>query len=206
MQAVVLVVHQRQPTRLLGRRKLALLMDSTIISISLNNLSVELFPIASKQGLQVKPQECSPLESNTNTMDHYPEVTISERECASRQPSNASSLSKTQLAQNTRDGQLAPPVYTSFPPPGNTSEQEQQEQRLRTDSVHSNSSISATKSKVEADLKQYTNAPPPYSAKQYEGKSEEVQNKMRMADYAKELKRMMGRQLAKGIKNGDTKA
>lgn len=58
---------------------------------------------------------------------------------------------------------------------------------------------------MEADLQRYTNAPPPYSAKQYEGKSEEVQNKMRMADYAKELKRMMGKQLARGIKSGETK-
>ncbi|KAH7400789.1 hypothetical protein DE146DRAFT_475717 [Phaeosphaeria sp. MPI-PUGE-AT-0046c] len=139
-------------------------------------------------------------------MDHYPEVTISERECASRRPSNSSSLNNTQPTQNIRDGQLAPPIYTSFPPPSNVTEKDQQEQRLRTDSVHSTEqSSSPTKSKMEADLQRYTDAPPPYSATQYEGKSEEVQNKMRMADYAKELKRMMGRQLAKGLKSGETK-
>lgn len=138
-------------------------------------------------------------------MDHYPEVTISERECASRRLSNSSSLNDSKLVSNTRDGQLAPPVYTSFPPPSNASEQEHQEQRPRIDSVDPAGSSSPTKSKMEADLQRYTDAPPPYSEKQYEGKTEEVQNKMRMADYAKEIKRMMGRQLVRGIKSGETK-
>jgi hypothetical protein len=43
-------------------------------------------------------------------------------------------------------------------------------------------------------------APPPYSEQQYEGKSEDEQSKMRMADYAKEIKRIMGRQLVQGLK------
>lgn len=151
-------------------------------------------------------------------MDHYPEINVSERECASRQPSSSSSLNngatQVHISQSTQNGQLAPPVYTSFPPPSSSNTASEQEQHyneeqphLRTDSVHSSSdsSSSPTKSRMEADLQRYTNAPPPYSAKQYEGKSEEVQNKMRMADYAKEIKRMMGRQLARGIRSGETK-
>lgn len=98
------------------------------------------------------------------------------------------------------DGHLAPPLYTSFPPPDNTSEQAQA--LLRKDSGQSEE---AAISKRVEEYAQYTNAPPPYSEKQYEGKSEEQQNQMRMADYAKEIKRMMGRQLVRGIKSGETK-
>jgi hypothetical protein len=133
-------------------------------------------------------------------MDHYPKVNVSERECASRQPSNSSSINKEASTQHTTtrsdQAHLAPPQYTSFPSPGNATEQE----RIRNDSVHS-----ADTKHIEAVYSQYTDAPPPYSAKQYEGKTEEQQNKMRMADYAKELKRMMGRQLVRGIKSGETK-
>jgi hypothetical protein len=65
-------------------------------------------------------------------------------------------------------------------------------------------SASNTETKIEADFAQYTDAPPPYSSKQYEGKSEEQQHRMRVADYAKELNRQMGRQLVKGLKSGET--
>lgn len=104
-------------------------------------------------------------------MDHYPEVNLSERECASRRTSNSSKHS---------DSQHAP--------------------ALRNDSVHSDASQN-----LAAEYARYTDAPPPYSEKQYEGKSEEQQTKMRMADYAKELKRMMGSQLVRGLKSGETK-
>jgi hypothetical protein len=133
-------------------------------------------------------------------MDHYPKVNVSERECASRQPSNASSLNKEAISiqhkSSSQETHLAPPQYTSFPSPSNATEQG----RIRNDSVHGNDT-----KHIEAAYSQYTDAPPPYSAKQYEGKTEEQQNKMRMADYAKELKRMMGRQLVRGIKSGETK-
>lgn len=53
---------------------------------------------------------------------------------------------------------------------------------------------------VEAEYKRYIDAPPPYSEKAYEGKSEEEQTNMRMKDYARELSRIMGRQLVKDLK------
>ncbi|KAF1920989.1 hypothetical protein BDU57DRAFT_509511 [Ampelomyces quisqualis] len=110
-------------------------------------------------------------------MDHYPEVNVHNRECSSRRPSNSSSI-----LDNTP---------------------EQTQALLRNDSQQSEAA--ATSKRVEEEFAQYTDAPPPYSEKQYEGKSEEQQNKMRMADYAKEIKRMMGRQLVRGIKSEETK-
>lgn len=55
---------------------------------------------------------------------------------------------------------------------------------------------------IEADYAQYTDAPPPYTEKQYEGKSEDEQNIMRINDYTKEISRLMGQQLVRGLKNG----
>jgi hypothetical protein len=136
----------------------------------------------------------------TLTMDSYPQFDVSERECSSRRDSNSSSITKamrTLDTKTTQNGHLAPPQYTSFPSPSAAAEQE----RLRNDSVHSTSN---TETKIAAEYAQYTDAPPPYSSKQYEGKSEEQQHKMRIADYAKELKRQMGRQLVKGLKSGET--
>lgn len=143
-------------------------------------------------------------------MDHYPEFNVEERECASRRTSNGSSINKASMQHSldnkTQAGHLAPPQYTSFPPPDNASEQEQREQRERNDSLDSASNEDEAKSQhIEAEYSRYTDAPPPYSEKQYEGKSEEQQTKMRMADYAKEIKRMMGRQLVRGLKTGETK-
>lgn len=130
-------------------------------------------------------------------MDHYPEVNVEERACASRSDSNASSIKKASTQHKTQ----AAPQYTSFPPPEN---ENAEHYRDRNDSIHSTAHEGDAKH-IEAEYAQYTDAPPPYSEKQYEGKSEEQQTKMRMADYAKELKRMMGRQLVRGIKNGETK-
>jgi len=110
-------------------------------------------------------------------MDSYPSVTVSERECASRHPSNSSKASTT---ISSHEGQHAP--------------------TLRNDSAQSEASIT-----LAAEYLHYTDAPPPYSEKQYEGKSEEQQNKMRMADYAKEINRQMGKQLVTGLKSGETK-
>jgi hypothetical protein len=118
-------------------------------------------------------------------MDSYPQFDVSERECSSRRDSNSSSITKashTLDTKSTQKGHFVPPQYTSFPPPSVAAEQE----RLRNDSVHS---VLDTETKIAAKYAQYTDAPPPYSSKQYEGKSEEQQHKMRIADYAKELKR-----------------
>ncbi|KAF2033614.1 hypothetical protein EK21DRAFT_108748 [Setomelanomma holmii] len=138
-------------------------------------------------------------------MDHYPEVNVSERQCSSRSDSNASSIKKVgqQHSQNTKtnNSQLSAPQYESFPPPDDTAEK-----RLdRNDSANSVSVAHDDDAKLhhlEAECNEYMDAPPPYSEKQYEGKSEDEQTKMRMSDYAKELKRMMGRQLVKGLKTG----
>jgi hypothetical protein len=133
-------------------------------------------------------------------MDSYPQFGVSERECSSRRDSNSSSITKpshTLSTKPTQNGHPTSPQYTSFPSPSAAAEQE----RLRNDSVHS---ASNTETKIEADFAQYTDAPPPYSSKQYEGKSEEQQHRMRVADYAKELNRQMGRQLVKGLKSGET--
>ncbi|KAH7088219.1 hypothetical protein FB567DRAFT_333562 [Paraphoma chrysanthemicola] len=141
-------------------------------------------------------------------MDHYPEVNVSERQCSSRQDSNASSVTKAQqtLSNKTQNGQLAAPQFTSFPPP-ETSTNATADQRLdRNDSGHSVSVSSEDGAKLhdlEAECNQYMDAPPPYSEKQYEGKTEDEQSKMRMSDYAKEIKRMMGRQLVSGLNRGD---
>ena len=136
-------------------------------------------------------------------MDHYPEINVHERECSSRRPSNSSStMDKPTIAHNkSLDGHLAPPLDTAFPSPDNPSEQAQALRRKDSGQTEE----AAISKRVVEEYAQYTNAPPPYSEKQYEGKSEEQQNKMRMADYAKEIKRMMGRQLIKGIKSGETK-
>lgn len=128
-------------------------------------------------------------------MDHYPEVNISERECASRRSSSSSNTRSLQQTSTSKDDNLAPPHYISFPSPSHVADQE----RLRTDSVHSVSSDSKARP-LEAELARYTDAPPPYSKKQYEGKSEDEKSRMRMVDYAREVSRMMGRQLAKGLK------
>jgi hypothetical protein len=122
-------------------------------------------------------------------MDHYPEVAASERECASRRTSDSKSSTHQPRKASPYDGQHAPPLFN--------------EARDRNDSVHSEESTASQN--LAERYTQYTDAPPPYSEKQYEGKSEEQQTKMRMTDYAKELKRMMGKQLVRGLKDGETK-
>ncbi|KAH8732496.1 hypothetical protein GQ44DRAFT_641185 [Phaeosphaeriaceae sp. PMI808] len=110
-------------------------------------------------------------------MDHYPEVSASERECASNRPSNFSSTNK----------------------------QHTQQKHSRNDSIHNDNDDVAKLHHIEAECAQYMDAPPPYSEKAYERKNEDEQTRMRMADYAKELKRMMGKQLVRGLKTGDQK-
>jgi hypothetical protein len=57
--------------------------------------------------------------------------------------------------------------------------------------------------RIDAEYARYTDAPPPFSEKQYEGKSPDEQSQMRVTDYAKEISRMMGRQLVRGLKSDD---
>lgn len=134
-------------------------------------------------------------------MDHYPEVSINERECpredwSSSRHDSASSVDKAVVEQT--NGHQAENHYTSFPSPSHMSKQ-------RTDSSSSNESSREKGRQIEAKYARYTDAPPPYSEKQYEGKSDDEQTNMRMTDYAKELSRMMGRQLVKGLKAGQRK-
>lgn len=68
----------------------------------------------------------------------------------------------------------------------------------RNDSTHSASTEESQT--IDDEYAHYTDAPPKFEEEQYEGKSEEQQTAMRRSDYAKELNRMMGRQLVKGLK------
>lgn len=78
-------------------------------------------------------------------------------------------------------------------------QQEQQEQQDRKDSI----TDEQTAQKLKAEFARYTDAPPPYSEEQYADKTEEQQLSMRTHDYAKELSRMMGRQLVRGLRTDE---
>ncbi|KAJ4322827.1 hypothetical protein N0V94_002208 [Neodidymelliopsis sp. IMI 364377] len=147
-------------------------------------------------------------------MDHYPEVNVEEREypsSASRHDS-ASSIAKaanfhsppslvpsrrqSHTMSATQSNASAQQQPSSNPPSSDTSEQQ-----LRKDSImHVNDE---TAEKIKAEFARYTDAPPPYSKQQYENKSEEQTLNMRTHDYAKELSRMMGRQLVRGLKTDE---
>jgi hypothetical protein len=138
-------------------------------------------------------------------MDNYPEVSVNERETPSSRISSrhdsASSVAKAAAAHqrpsaiDTQDNTTArKSSYHSFPSPSTHSSDHTAH---RSDS---NSTTSSSVQRIEAEYSQYTDAPPPYSEKQYEGKSADEQNHMRMKDYAKEISRMMGRQLVRGLK------
>jgi hypothetical protein len=135
-------------------------------------------------------------------MDHYPEViNVQDRERVSRLDSD-DSLKKASLQHilddKTPDGSPALLKYAMLPPPSQ-----------RNDSGTSTASTpdedGARSAGIDAEWAQYTDAPPSFSEQQYEGKSEVQQNDMRRADYAKEIQRMMGKQLVKDLKSGETK-
>ena len=140
------------------------------------------------------------------TMDHYPEVNVSERECSSSRNSTTSSIVASSKPGDQSSAQPTRLHATSFPsPPSNGSDQ----QRTRNDSVHSDSSIHQdSKSQdsqqasrvVEAEFARYLDAPPPYSEQAYEGKTESERAQMKMVDYARTISRMMGRQLVRGLR------
>ncbi|OAL49549.1 hypothetical protein IQ07DRAFT_59678 [Pyrenochaeta sp. DS3sAY3a] len=156
-------------------------------------------------------------------MDDYPKINISERECSrahspaslDSKPPTTNPTTSTQPCTHCSNTHLAPPQYTSFPPPTSP--------KPRNDSVHDMSNDSSTNAstdgstnadgadgigelkveRLEAEYARYLDAPPPYEEKAYEGKSEAESTRMRMGDYAKELSRMMGRQLVRGLKGGE---
>ncbi|KAG9192885.1 hypothetical protein G6011_11619 [Alternaria panax] len=135
-------------------------------------------------------------------MDHYLEVSVNEREDPSSEISSrhdsSSSVAKASGAGRQRpstvdsqDSTVArSSSYHSFPSPS-------------THRSDSDFSTYSSAQRIDAEYAQYTDAPPPYSEKQYEGKSADEQNNMRMKDYAKEISRMMGRQLVRGLKFDD---
>ena len=123
-------------------------------------------------------------------MNYYHEVNVSEREAALHYDSNSS------ITNETQDVHSASPSYTSCPHPATGPLD-------RNDSAQSAEEIKCEQ--LDAEYAQYTDAPPPYSEKQYAGKSEEQQNTMRMKDYTKEIKRQMGKQLVRDLKSGDMK-
>ncbi|KAH6859020.1 hypothetical protein BKA58DRAFT_52110 [Alternaria rosae] len=138
-------------------------------------------------------------------MDHYPEVSVNERETPSSMLSSrhdsASSIAKAAAAgqrpsgaSTTDDSTARNSSYHSFPSPSTHSSNHS------THRSDSSSSSNSNVQRIEAEYARYTDAPPPYSEKAYEGKSDDERNSMRMTDYAKEISRMMGRQLVRGLK------
>lgn len=133
-------------------------------------------------------------------MDNYPEVNVAERECqdwTSSRHDSASSIKKaatiTQSPGTTQDSSSTTTNYTSFPSPSS-------QPILRTASTRSSASSEDKAHRIDAEYARYTDAPPPYSETQYQGKSEQEQSAMRLQDYAKELSRIMGRQIVRGMK------
>ncbi|KAI4700684.1 hypothetical protein J4E81_003646 [Alternaria sp. BMP 2799] len=149
------------------------------------------------------------LKSFSNAkMDHYPEVSVNERETPSSMLSSrhdsASSIAKAAAAgqrpsgaSTTDDSAARNSSYTSFPSPSTHSHSSNHSSTHRSDS---SSSSNSNLQRIEAEYARYTDAPPPYSEKAYEGKSDDERCNMRMTDYAKEISRMMGRQLVRGLK------
>jgi hypothetical protein len=155
-------------------------------------------------------------------MDHYPEVNVEVQEhpsSASRHDS-ASSIAKAadfhsppslvpsrqpshNMSSTTAPSNISTQQHTSSnPATSDATEQqfEQQEPQDRKDSIHTDEQ---TAQKLKAEFARYTDAPPPYSEEQYADKTEEQQLSMRTHDYAKELSRMMGRQLVHGLRTDE---
>jgi hypothetical protein len=115
-----------------------------------------------------------------------------------------STVPSTKVGLRQYASDTKPPHWTQFPSQSSTSSSHV---LSRNDSTCSSSNEdNAVSHHTEAEYARYTDAPPPYSEDQYEGKTEDEQTRMRRADYAKELKRMMGRQLVKGLKSGRSDA
>lgn len=139
------------------------------------------------------------------TMDFHLEINVREYEFARErstfsQDNSVDSVTNA-VIQHTIENKsdLPDDRYTSLPTPSNSS-------LYRTNSTHSIASTADKTHTIEAEYAQYTDAPPPYTEKQYEGKSENEQNTMRLKDYAKEISRFMGHQLVRGLKSGETES
>jgi hypothetical protein len=125
------------------------------------------------------------LRQQTTTMDQYPELSVDERH------DSAAFIAKAAAQQSAIKPQTTAERMLSY------------ESRSSDISVHrsdSNFSIGESDQRIDAEYARYTDAPPPFMEKEYEGKDEEEQTHMRMTDYAKEISRMMGRQLVTGLK------
>jgi hypothetical protein len=138
------------------------------------------------------------LRKSNKTMNRCPETSVREYKSA-RKDSTSSRHGSVHTVTNaaiqyTIKTRLNLPddCYTSFPPPSNFSLD-------RINSANSTASTSDKTHNIEAECAQYTDAPPPYTDKQYEGKSENEQNTMRPEDYAMEISRMMGNQLVRSL-------
>lgn len=138
-------------------------------------------------------------------MDHYPTVRVNERETPNSRTSSrhdsVSSIGKgttvTRASSTKRTMESAKQQsysYHSFPSPSTHSPDSSSSRSNSTTSNHSDFQ------RIEEQYSRYTNAPPPYSEKQYEGKTDDEKTSMRMKDYTKELSRMMTRQLVRGLK------
>ncbi|KAJ4338590.1 hypothetical protein N0V87_003920 [Didymella glomerata] len=107
------------------------------------------------------------------------------------------------MSSTTAPSNISTQQHTSSnPATSDATEQqfEQQEPQDRKDSIHTDEQ---TAQKLKAEFARYTDAPPPYSEEQYADKTEEQQLSMRTHDYAKELSRMMGRQLVHGLRTDE---
>lgn len=156
-------------------------------------------------------------------MDHYPEVNVQVQEQPSSASRHDSASSITKAANFHSPPSLVPSrqpshnmsstTTSSYPvaqhrtssnsPPLNETAQQaelQADQQERKDSIHTDEE---TAEKLKAEFARYTDAPPPYSEEQYADKTEEQQLSMRTHDYAKEISRMMGRQLVRGLRTDD---
>lgn len=148
-------------------------------------------------------------------MDHYPEVNVEEREY----PSSASRHDSATLVTKDSDFHSPPSVIPSRQPshamspvaaPPDTPAHQQTtpnsstlvatEQQGRKNSLYIDEQ---TVEKIKAEFARYTDAPPPFTEQQYKNKTEEQALSMRTQDYAKELSRMMGRQLVRGLETND---
>ncbi|EMD61068.1 hypothetical protein COCSADRAFT_238912 [Bipolaris sorokiniana ND90Pr] len=138
-------------------------------------------------------------------MDHYPTVSVNERETPTSRISSrhdsVSSVGKTSTRskrsstmQTTSSAERQSYSYHSFPSPSTHSPVSNSSRSNSSTSNHSNFQ------RIEEEYARYTNASPPYSEKQYEGKTDEEKSSMRMKDYTKELSRIMTRQLVRGLK------
>lgn len=118
-------------------------------------------------------------------MDSQAGTNVQERhDSASSVDKNASKQTSHKSAQD-HDTQ-----YTTFPSPSPVSHP--------INSANSNSTDDESQ-RIEAKYARYTNAPPQYTEQEYEGKSEDVQTNMRMSDYAKEISRIMSRQIVRDL-------